>query len=85
MIPLDNEAMRGVVKSAYDHIGNGEEHNFKAEIIKILIERELKNYAGNTKPDWKELKLFVDRVCKMIKDELIKISGNDKLVCVIFV
>ena len=55
MIPLDNEHMIGVVKSAYDCIENGEEHKFKVEIIKILIEGELKNCASNTKPDWKEL------------------------------
>ena len=54
--------------------------SFKAEILEILIERELKNCAGNNKPDRKELELFVDRVCKMIKDESIKLSGNDKLV-----
>ena len=36
MIPLVNGDMRGVVKSAYDHIRNGEENNFKAKIIKNI-------------------------------------------------
>lgn len=44
MIPLDNEDMRGVSKSAYDHIiGKVEYWKFKAEIIKILINEQVKN------------------------------------------
>ena len=45
-----------------------------------MIEGELKNCASNIKPDQIQLELFFNRVCKMIKNESIKISGNGKLV-----
>ena len=72
--------MRGIVKSAYDHIGKVENYKLKAEIIKKSINGEFNNHAGDTKSDHNELDLFADKIGKiMIKDEQTKLSGKEEL------
>ena len=49
-------------------------------MIKILIAAEMKDSTVATKLDDTEMESFASRVCKMIKDESKKLSGNDKQV-----
>ena len=80
MISLDNDDLRGVVEAAYDHVGKIKDSELTSDIIKILVASEMNDSAVATKLDDTEMEYFASRVCKMIKDEFKKLSGNDKQV-----